>query len=505
MKIECASDITAANSCDCLVVLSINRKLGRALATLDPVLVDELTISLQPSENGSEYTGLDSYRCTSLEHKPLVLLVQFGKLESVAYKVIEEQISNVFAQIAKSGKTSIMLCWPELRSMSSSQFQHYQLLAQYCQMTTYQYQKESSTDNQQQAVKRVLFYDPVFAKNNSKQKTSLASCIQVGQSIAHGINLSKSMSDLPANTCTPGYLAEQAVKIVQSTAIKTTILDEAAMKTLNMNCVLAVSKGSNQPASFIEMHYSGVGADNHTVVLVGKGVTFDSGGYSIKSAPGMHEMKYDMCGAATVMATMQVISILKLPINVVALIPCSENLIDGQAYKPGDILTSMSGQTVEILSTDAEGRLLLADALTYAQRFEPSLIIDVATLTGAAITALGHDVSAMMSNSKTLSNQLYKAGLMSADKVWPLPLWDDYFEPLNSNFADMASSAGRSGNHGAGAILAASFLSKFITKHRWAHLDVAGTAWHRGKHLSASGRPVALLSQFLINYSNKPF
>ena len=505
MHIECVSDLTAAKSCDYLVFLSIKGELGQALSTFDSELADKISTDLKASTHESKSTGPDIYCCTSLEHKSSVVLVQFGELEQVTYKVIQEQISNVFSQVAMSERTSIYLCWPELRSIASNQYQHYQLLAQYCQMTAYRYQCEITSNNQFQSVKRVVFYDPVFAKNNSKRKTILASTIHTGQLIGDGINLSKSMSDLPANICTPGYLAEQAIKIAESTSIRTTVLDETTMKTLNMNCILAVSKGSHQPASFIEMHYSGASADNHPVVLVGKGVTFDSGGYSIKSAPGMHEMKYDMCAAATVMATMQVVSKLQLPINVIALIPCSENLINGRAYKPGDILTSMSGQTVEVLSTDAEGRLLLADALTYAQRFEPTLVIDIATLTGAAITALGHDVSAMMCNSKALSNQLYKAGQWCADKVWALPLWDDYFEPLNSNFADMASSAGRSGNHGAGAIVAASFLSKFSKNFRWAHLDVAGTAWHRGKHLAASGRPVGLLSQFLINYSYKPF
>ena len=272
-----------------------------------------------------------------------------------------------------------------------------------------------------------------------------------------------------------------------------------------MNCILSVSKGSNQPAKLIVMKYRGAKADSPPVILIGKGVTFDSGGYSIKSAPGMHEMKFDMCGAASVMATMQVISALKTSVNVVALLPCSENLINGRAYKPGDVLTSMSGQTVEILSTDAEGRLLLADALTYSQRFNPALVIDVATLTGAAITALGHDISAVMSNNEKLTNQIYKAGRISQDHAWPLPVWEEYCDILDSNFADMASSAGRTGNSGAGAIVAACFLSKFINQYPWAHLDVAGTAWHRGKHLSASGRPVALLSQFLINYSMNPF
>ncbi len=322
-----------------------------------------------------------------------------------------------------------------------------------------------------------------------------------GKAIASGVNLAKDLGNLPGNVCTPTYLAKQALqlgKTFNSTLI-VEVLEEADMLALQMGSLLSVSAGSRQPAKLITLNYSGGPKGQKPVVLVGKGVTFDSGGISIKGGNAMDEMKYDMCGAASVIGTINTIAEMQLPLNVVGIIPATENLPDGLATKPGDIVTSMSGLTIEILNTDAEGRLVLCDALTYAERFDPSIVIDIATLTGACIVALGHIPSAVMGNHSPLINELISSGLQIDDRAWQLPLWDDYQHQLDSNFADIANIGGRD----AGSITAGCFLSRFTKKYKWAHLDIAGTAWKSGKEKGATGRPVPLLTQYLINQTLK--
>lgn len=317
-----------------------------------------------------------------------------------------------------------------------------------------------------------------------------------GNAIASGVNLARDLGNLPGNICTPSYLAEQATRLEKTfPAVVTEVLDEDEMFKLEMGSLLSVSAGSRQPAKLIAMEYHGGEADEKPIVLVGKGVTFDSGGISIKPGAAMDEMKYDMCGAASVLGTLNAIAEMQLPINVVGIIPATENLPDGMATKPGDIVTSMSGQTIEILNTDAEGRLILCDALTYAEKFDPDVVIDIATLTGACIVALGRNPSAVLGNHSPLINDLINAGKKIEDKVWELPLWDEYQDQLKSNFADMANIGGRD----AGTITAACFLSRFTKKYKWAHLDIAGTAWISGENKGATGRPVPLLTQYILD------
>ena len=266
-----------------------------------------------------------------------------------------------------------------------------------------------------------------------------------------------------------------------------------------MGSLLSVSKGSRQPPRFIVLHYNGAARKDKPVVLVGKGVTFDTGGISLKPGAEMDEMKFDMCGAASVIGTMRAVAEMRLKLNVIGLIPTVENMPDGAASKPGDIVTSLSGQTIEILNTDAEGRLILCDALTYAERFEPQAVVDIATLTGACIIALGHVCSGLFANKDALARELLAAGEESWDRAWQLPLWDDYNEQLKSNFADVANIGGRA----AGSVTAACFLSRFTGKYDWAHLDIAGTAWRSGKDKGASGRPVPLLTSYLMKKAGK--
>ncbi len=277
--------------------------------------------------------------------------------------------------------------------------------------------------------------------------------------------------------------------------VKVTVLELKDMEKLGMGSLLSVARGSRQPPKLITLEYQGADKGVKPVALVGKGITFDTGGISIKPASTMDEMKFDMCGAASVLGVIAACIELKLPINVVGVIASSENMPDGAASKPGDIVTSMSGQTIEILNTDAEGRLVLCDALTYTERFKPSAVIDIATLTGACVIALGKHPSGLLSNHEPLAKALLEAGTVSGDRVWQMPLWDDYQDQLKSNFADMANIGGRDG----GTITAACFLSRFTKKFHWAHLDIAGTAWKSGDQKGATGRPVPLLMQYLLD------
>jgi leucyl aminopeptidase len=317
-----------------------------------------------------------------------------------------------------------------------------------------------------------------------------------GEAIIRGVKLARDLANRPPNICTPAHLAAQARELGRSyRSIKVRVLDRPAMQKLGMNTLLAVAQGSHQPPKLIVLEYRGAARHGKPVVLVGKGVTFDTGGISIKPAQAMDEMKFDMCGAASVLGAFCAAAHMKLPVDLVGIIPAVENMPGGSASRPGDIVTSMSGQTVEILNTDAEGRLILCDALTYSERFEPGAVIDIATLTGACVIALGNHASGLLSNHNPLARDLLNAGEFSGDRAWQLPLWDEYQKQLDSPFADFANIGGRE----AGTITAACFLSRFAKKFHWAHLDIAGTAWISGKQKGATGRPVPLLVQYLID------
>jgi len=322
---------------------------------------------------------------------------------------------------------------------------------------------------------------------DAKQLKAASKAAHIGLAVARGMALSRDLGNLPGNICTPSYLANEARKLAKQHKMKLKVLDQKHMEALGMGSLLSVAKGSRQPPKFIVLEYHGSKKPAQPVTLVGKGITFDSGGISIKPAAAMDEMKFDMCGAASVLGTLQAVAELKLPINVVGLIPTCENLPDGNANKPGDIVTSMSGQTIEILNTDAEGRLI----------FKPSAVIDIATLTGACVIALGGQASGLLGNDQALIDKLLQAGQHSADRAWQLPLWEEYQEQLKSNFADMANIGGRE----AGTITAACFLSRYAKKFKWAHLDIAGVAWLGGSSKGATGRPVPLLTQYLIDAS----
>ncbi|MET0333558.1 MAG: leucyl aminopeptidase [Rhizobacter sp.] len=327
------------------------------------------------------------------------------------------------------------------------------------------------------------------------QAKAVQTGLQRGEAIAAGVTLARNLANRPGNHCTPTYLADQARKLGKEHDLKVEVLDRKDVEKLGMGAFLAVAQGSHEPLRFIVARYNGAAKTQAPIVLVGKGITFDTGGISIKPAAEMDEMKFDMGGAASVLGTLRAVAELKPKLNLVVIVPSCENMPDGRAVKPGDVVTSMSGQTIEILNTDAEGRLILCDALTYAERFKPAAVVDVATLTGACVIALGNHHTGLFSPDDALADALLAAGRNSLDSAWRMPIDDDYADGLKSNFADMGNVGPRAG----GAITAAIFLKKFTGKYRWAHLDIAGTAWKSGAAKGSTGRPVPLLTHFVLS------
>ncbi|MBL8391179.1 MAG: leucyl aminopeptidase [Candidatus Accumulibacter sp.] len=338
-----------------------------------------------------------------------------------------------------------------------------------------------------------------FVVDRRNELAAAEAALNQGQAIGEGVNLAKNLANLPANVCTPSHLADTAQKLAAEHKLDCQIIERDEMAALGMHSLLAVASGSRQPPKLIVLQYKGGKVDDKPLALIGKGITFDTGGISLKPAAEMDEMKYDMCGAASVLGTIKAVALMKLPLNLTVIVPAAENMPGGGATRPGDIVTSMSGQTIEILNTDAEGRLILCDALTYAARFDPETVIDVATLTGACVIALGHVATGLFANNDTLARELLHAGDEAHDRAWQMPLWNDYQELLKSPFADMSNIGGRS----AGSVTAACFLARFTRKYVWAHLDIAGTAWKSGSDKGATGRPVSLLLHYLLKRAGK--
>jgi leucyl aminopeptidase len=328
---------------------------------------------------------------------------------------------------------------------------------------------------------------------------ALQQALDEAEATADGTDLARTLGNLPSNICTPSYLAEQAKKLAREFKLDVEVLERRDMEKLGMGALLAVTKASREPPKLIVLHYRGGAKSARPLALVGKGITFDTGGISLKPAGEMDEMKYDMSGAGSVLGAIRALAGMKAPVNGVGVIPTCENMPGGAATKPGDVVTTLSGQTVEILNTDAEGRLILCDALTYAERFKPDVAVNIATLTGACVIALGHIATGLFANDQKLADELRDAGEDAWDRVWQLPIWDDYQEELRSNFADFPNIGSRDG----GAITAACFLSRFARKFRWAHLDVAGTAWKSGREKGSTARPVPLLVRFVLRHAGR--
>ena len=420
-----------------------------------------------------------------------VLLVGCGKERELDERQFKQIIQKTISTLNETGSMEAVCFLTELHVKGRDAYWKVRQAVETAQNSLYTFDQFKTNKAELRRPLRKLVFNVATRRELSIGEKAIAH----GLAVSNGMKICRDVANMPPNICTPAYLASQARRLADSSQyITTKVIGEQQMAELGMNAYLAVARGSSNEAMMSVMEYKGH-PDAKPLVLVGKGLTFDSGGISIKPAEGMDEMKYDMGGAASVLGTMTALAELKPPINVIGVLAGAENMPDGKAYRPGDILTSMSGQTIEVLNTDAEGRLVLCDVLTYVERFEPESVIDIATLTGACVIALGSHASGLMSNHNPLAHELLNASELSGDKAWRLPLWDEYQEQIESPFADMVNTGGRP----AGAITAGAFLSRFTKKYNWAHLDIAGTAWKSDKEKGSTRRPVPLLTQFLLN------
>jgi leucyl aminopeptidase len=425
-----------------------------------------------------------------------ILLVYCGEESNLSLTDFRKIISCVAAVIKSIQASEITSYLTELRVNNCDLYDQIRQTIELTEDYFYSFDGlKTDKKNKPSHAKKFIFNLPA-----KEDLINASKVIKQALAITAGIRLTKDLANLPANFCTPRIMAEQAKKLAKEAGLSINNLEKAEVKKEGMGALLAVAQGSDEPLRFITLEYKGTAKKKQKpVVLVGKGVTFDAGGISLKPAADMEEMKFDMSGAASVMGILKAIAELKLPINVVGIMPLTENLPSGSAVKPGDVVKTLSGLTVEVINTDAEGRLILADALTYSERFNPDVVIDIATLTGAIVVALGAVATGMMSNNTKLALEIEKAGQQSHDRVWSLPLWDDYQQQIDSNVADISNV----GVGGGKSITAACFLSRFTKKLQWAHLDIAGTAWKSGTDKTATGRPVSLLVQFLLNRCKK--
>lgn len=464
-----------SNKADCLVIGLFSEHPLAELPVTDET--HQLMKCLQPKLCE---TGDTVYHISATGQA--LLFIHCGDSKDYTPAILTRLINKIAQSVIQQRPTSIIISLP-LLAKQSPDWQLEQMLLQ-LEAQCYQFLSLKTQKKQTHAIEAVDWYLP----------DANIAALDTAKVIADCIKYTRDLANLPSNICTPTYLAKQAhILDAKWDNISSRVLDKQTMEEMGMGAFLAVSKGSIEPPQLIELKYTGKGTDA-PIVLVGKGITFDSGGISLKPAEGMEEMKYDMSGAAAVMSVIQACAELKLPLNVVGLLACAENMPSGSATKPGDVVTTMSGQTVEIINTDAEGRLVLSDTLTYAKKFHPKFVIDIATLTGAMVISLGFIISGFMSNDDELAGLILEAAEQSQDKAWRLPLDPAYQEMINSPVADIANATT---NRIAGAITAACFLSRFTQSFRWAHLDIAGTAWVSGKDRCATGRPVGLLLQFL--------
>ena len=454
------------------------------------ILVDAENIQTQYTINGLDQAiQATQFKASLNESLPLIGNIQ--QQANSALLGLDKAAELKPAKLAKIAQNIIKATQKKFKhisiDISALPVEHHYLFALALTQADYRYDQYKS-----KKAETILEHIDLIATKSTLDDAQIAliAAVEQGQSTA------RDLGNCPPNICFPEYLAEQALQLAQEfpNLVKVTVLDEQQLADLGMNAFLAVSKGSERPGRVITIEYLAK-TEYAPVVLVGKGVTFDTGGISLKPGLGMDEMKYDMCGAASVLGTMRALCEAQLPIHVVGAIAAAENMPSGHATRPGDIVTTMSGQTVEILNTDAEGRLVLCDTLTYIKRFNPALVIDIATLTGACVVALGSVLSGLFSPDDELAQEIETAGQQSFDRVWRMPVIDDYQEQLDSPFADI----GNIGGPKAGAVTAACFLQRFTRDYRWAHLDVAGTAWNSGAAKGATGRPVPLLVQFLAN------
>jgi len=475
------------------VLMAVADKANAPFATLSPTSKKAVTALVKRGE-----LPTTANKCLMLHDvagfpAPRLLLIRTGKVrQDRPSATIVAQAEAIAAAVQDAAFDQLVIVLDDtLCPAGVPKALAAQILATTLSEKLYQFSAHPRTDKAKAHPIKTLSFVVDDADKKSVQRGA-----KQGAAIAAGMAITKDLGNLAPNICTPDYLAKTARSLAKNDKnMKVTVLGEPQMKKLGMGAFLAVSQGSRQAARLIAMDYRGGKSNQKPIVLVGKGVTFDTGGISIKPSAEMDEMKFDMCGAASVFGVMEAVQRLKLKVNVVGVVAAAENMPDGDACRPGDVITTLSGQSVEILNTDAEGRLVLCDTLTWIERYKPAAVVDMATLTGACIIALGHVCSAVLGNDEELVNALVQAGQTSSDTTWALPMWEDYQSQLDSNFADMGNIGGRA----AGTITAACFLSRFSTAYPWAHLDIAGVAWNSGAKKGATGRPVPLLMTWLMD------
>ncbi len=482
------SDVAAATTQCAILPLFGNTKLSGAALQLDQASSGAIKAALALGDFSAK-TG-ESLILPGTGAAKRILLVGCGEAKKFDREAARKFAQSLNRALETKLATEATLHLAGLALKEKDVLWLLSYLARHLTAASYRYTETVSKPKEAMKLSRLI-----INVSGTVRAPAANSALREGKAIGLGVNEARNLANLPGNICTPTYLARHARQLTRSQArLSVTVLEEKKMRELGMGALLCVSAGSAQPAKLIVMHYRGAKASEKPYVLVGKGITFDSGGISLKPGAKMDEMKFDMGGAASVFGTLRAISELSLPLNVVGIVAAAENMPSSTATKPGDVVTSMSGKTIEILNTDAEGRLVLCDALTYAARFKPAAVIDIATLTGACVVALGSHASGLFANDDRLAEQLLAAGIDAHDRAWRLPLWDDYQEQLKSNFADLANIGGPGG----GSITAACFLSRFTRQYQWAHLDIAGSAWDSAPK-GATGRPVALLTRYLLD------
>ncbi len=492
MKFKIKTDVITQQKTDCLIVgVYTEQLLSPSAQVIDEASGGLLTKLFEQHDlqgKLGETVLLHAVQGTQSER---VLVVGCGEQATCSARNFQKIIFSMMSALTQTGAKQVCCCLPELEIKDLLLTDKCRLAAQYINVSGYCFHRFKTEKAQAEKALASI----TLQVSDYPQLADCQLAVSQGQAVANGMRLCRDVANMPPNICTPAYLAEQARQLAQDfPEIETEVIDEKQMAQLGMHAYLAVARGSENEAMMSVIRYQGhQDQQAKPIVLVGKGLTFDAGGISLKPGEGMDEMKYDMCGAASVLGVMHAVASLKLPLNVIGVVAGAENMPDGRAYRPGDIIESMAGKSIEVLNTDAEGRLVLCDALTYVKRFSPEVVIDIATLTGACVIALGHHISGLISSDDALSQALLAAGEKAQDLSWRLPLTQDYLEQIESPFADIANIGGRP----AGTITAGAFLSHFTKDYKWAHLDIAGTAWTSGKDKGATGRPVPLLVQFI--------
>lgn len=489
MKFQLKTQQLNESNCDCIIVFCFAQQLSASAKQLDSATKKHLSKMLACSNQINKAGDHAFFPLTHDTKAKNVLVIQLGDKNELCQDSLISYLTSAFTSLAKSTTRTITISTDDLNFKKSNSQQNVLLIAETLTRAYYRFEKFKSTASKASLTTAYINVD-------EKQKSQNQKSIQIANGLSQGMTLSMDLANSPPNVCNPSYLAKQAKDLAkQYEKISTKIIDHKALDKLGAGAILAVGQGSDTPPCLICMEYKGGKANDKPTVFVGKGITFDTGGNNLKSFAGMLGMKYDMCGGASVFGLMKAVAQMKLPINVVGIVAAAENMPGSKAYRPEDIIKTLSGKTIEVLNTDAEGRLVLCDALTYAERYNPKAVIDLATLTGAIITSLGHVASGVFSNDDELAKDIEQAAIISRDKAWRLPIWPEYTKQLSSDFADLSNMGGPA----AGSITAACFLAEFTKKYPWAHIDIAGTAsLSVGFKRNSTGRPMALLVSYLL-------